>query len=109
MEKPKPVFQNMYTYGTVDLAARYRSTAGTQDKPPDEIVHAATAHVERDGFVVLERVIPMDVVEAIRTDVAPRLSDKTGRRRPMAGPPPPRIIGHPRDAETSSSDRFRHL
>jgi phytanoyl-CoA dioxygenase PhyH len=75
----KRVFTNMLEYGAVDLAGKFRSTAGSQELAPPEIVEPAMATIERDGFVVFENVVPPEVCEAIREDVVPRLSHSSGR------------------------------
>src|SRR5687768_6112478 len=72
-------FDDMYEYGRTDLAATHRSTAGTQTAVPAERLEAAMRDLERDGFVIFERVIGEDEVEAIRRDVVPRLSHGKGR------------------------------
>jgi hypothetical protein len=58
---------------STDGAGTFRSTAGTQPKVPDDVLEPALAARERDGDVVVERVVPEDVVRAIRDDVLPRL------------------------------------
>lgn len=68
----------MDEYGREDLAGTFRSDAGSQVSVPPELLDAAMRAVERDGFVVFERLLPDDVVDAIRADLEPRFSH-TGR------------------------------
>lgn len=75
----KPVFDDLQAYGTSDLAGTFRSTAGTQDGVDRAVVDAAMAKLERDGFVVFERLIPSDLVEEIRSDIVPRFRHDGGR------------------------------
>jgi hypothetical protein len=72
-------FRDVYEFGRVDLARRHRSTAGSQAKVADDVLDRAMLDLERDGFVVFERVIPSEFCEAIREDVLPRLSSFSGR------------------------------
>jgi ectoine hydroxylase-related dioxygenase (phytanoyl-CoA dioxygenase family) len=75
----KPVFDDLRTYGTSDLAGTFRSTAGTQEGVDSAVVDGAMANLERDGFVVFERLIAGDLVEAIRSDIEPRFRHDGGR------------------------------
>lgn len=72
------VARDVRTYAKADLARKHRSTAGTQPAVDPALVDRLLADVERDGFVVIPDVLPLDAVEAIRTDVMPRLAH-TGR------------------------------
>ena len=73
------VFHDLRDYRAIDLAGTFKSTAGTQARIPDDVLDPAWAALERDGFVVLERVIPDELVQAIRTDVLPRLAPPYAR------------------------------
>src|SRR5262245_41337959 len=73
------VFRDLYEYGRVDLAGTFASTAGSQSKVDDAILDDAMAALERDGFVVFERLIPKEAVAAIKEDVLPRLHPSFGR------------------------------
>src|SRR5690242_19778965 len=73
------VFHDLREYGATDLAGTFKSTAGTQARVPDDVLDPAWAARERDGFVVLENLIPDALVQAIRSDVLPRLAAPYGR------------------------------
>jgi hypothetical protein len=75
----KPVFDNLQTYGTSDLAGTHRSTAGTQEAVDPAVVDRAMAKLEADGFVVFERLVPESLVEEIRADIVPRFRHDGGR------------------------------
>lgn len=75
----KKHFDDMAAYGRVDLAGTFRSTAGTQDSVAPELLENAFKALTRDGFVVFERLLPSDQVDALRADLAPRLTHKGGR------------------------------
>ena len=75
----KPVFDDLATYGTSDLAGTHRSTAGTQESVDSAVVDRAMATIEQQGFVVFERLLPESIVEEIRADIAPRFSHDGGR------------------------------
>jgi len=75
----KRTFDNMLEYGQADLASRHRSSAGSQESVEPAALDAAMASIERDGFVIVERLIPEEVVAEIRADVTPRLHPKPGR------------------------------
>lgn len=75
----KPVFDDLATYGTSDLAGTHRSTAGTQDAVDPAVVDRAMATIEEQGFVVFERLLPESLVEEIRADILPRFSHDGGR------------------------------
>lgn len=46
-------FTDQAEFGRTDLAARYRSTAGTQAQVPAAELDAAMAALERDGYVIV--------------------------------------------------------
>ena len=63
------MFEDVRAYGKADLAARYRSTAGTQPAADGALLARLLADVARQGFVVVPescRAHPEDVVFLIR-------------------------------------------
>ena len=75
----KRIFDDVSEYGRVDLAGTFKSTAGSQDAVPDELLTGALNALERDGYVVFERLIPEEALAAIRAAVTPFFLSKTGR------------------------------
>jgi len=75
----RTVIRDIYEFRQVDLARRHRSTAGSQTQVDDALIDAAMVALERDGFVVFERLVSPEVVQAIRDDVLPRLPNLHGR------------------------------
>jgi len=73
------VFHDLRDYRASDLAGTFKSTAGTQARIPDEVLDPAWAALEHNGFVVFERLIPDELVHAIRGDVLPRLASPYAR------------------------------
>jgi hypothetical protein len=73
------LFDDMFAYGRADLAGTFKSTAGSQEKVDPDLLDGAMSVLERDGFVVFERVLPAETVEAIRADVLPLLKHGGGR------------------------------
>lgn len=73
------VVENVLEYSRVDLAGTYRSTAGTQQEVDPTLVDRLMDGVERDGFVVAERLLCEDDVERIRGDLLPRFRHAGGR------------------------------
>jgi hypothetical protein len=60
-------------------ARTFKSTAGSQPKVPDDVIAAALAALERDGYVVFERLVPEELVRALKEDVLPRLAPPYAR------------------------------
>src|SRR5262245_12842193 len=73
------VFRNFNEYGHTDLAARYRSTAGTQEQVDPALLDEAMQTLEREGYVIFERLIPEPQIEAIKKDVLALIPNQTGR------------------------------
>jgi hypothetical protein len=67
-------FENINDYRRTDGAKTHRSTAGSQAKVADDVLAPALERLERDGYAVIERLVPADVVREIKTDVLPRLT-----------------------------------
>jgi hypothetical protein len=78
-QSPRRVVQDFAEYARSDLAKTFKSTAGSQAQVPTEILAAAMTSLERDGYVVFERLLPVELVDAIRSDLLPRLPDLRGR------------------------------
>ena len=75
MEKPA-LFRTMYEYGRADGARRYPSTAGSQAPADPALLDGAMAELDEAGYVVFERIVPAEAVEAVRADVASRLGPR---------------------------------
>jgi hypothetical protein len=73
------VVEDAYEYMKTEGARTFKSTAGSQPKVPDEVLEPALAALERDGYVVFERLVPEEVVRAVKEDVLPRLAAPFGR------------------------------
>ena len=69
----------MFEYGRVDLAGTFKTTAGSQEKGEPELSDQSMRALERDGYVVFERLLPKELIEAIRADVIPRMTHRSGR------------------------------
>jgi hypothetical protein len=69
----------MREYASADLAGTFKSTAGTQARVDRGVLDEAMKVLDRDGYVVFERLIPEDEIDAIRADVLPRLDRRVGR------------------------------
>lgn len=72
-------FEDFESYGRADLAAKYRSTAGTQPAVDPARIDPLMENLERDGYVIVERLIPEPLLRAIRDDVRPRFKHPAGR------------------------------
>ena len=59
------VVEDIAQYSNTELAAKYKSTAGSQPKAPVEQVDRCMDALERDGFVVIENLLPRDLVAEI--------------------------------------------
>jgi hypothetical protein len=73
------VIRDLVEYRQADLAGTFKSTAGTQPQADPNLLDRAMASLSRDGYVVLERLLPEEVVRAVRDDVLPRLPPQEGR------------------------------
>jgi len=72
-------FRDIYEYSREDLAGTYKSTAGTQQPMPNDVLEPALAALDRDGFVVFENLLPMELVHAVREECSKLLPDLRGR------------------------------
>jgi hypothetical protein len=61
------------------LAGKYKSTAGSQLAVDPALVARDLQDLARDGYVVLDALIPRETCEAIRADVLPRFEHGSGR------------------------------
>src|SRR5690349_21768542 len=75
----KKVLEGYREYLNAELADKYKSTAGSQVAVDSAMVDRDCAALERDGFVVIERLIDHAALEAIRADVMPRFQYNSGR------------------------------
>ena len=73
------VVKDIEEYSSTELAAKYKSTAGSQRKVPVEEVDRCMEAIERDGFVVIENLISQDLVREIKEDLIPRFEYESGR------------------------------
>jgi hypothetical protein len=71
--------RDLLSYAHADHAATHGSTAGTQDTVDPATLDRLFADLERDGYVVIESLLPTDVVDAIRDDLLPRFAHDGGR------------------------------
>jgi hypothetical protein len=75
----KKIFEDVFEFGRVDLAGTFKSTAGSQEQVEPELIEQSMRAIERDGYVVFERLLPKEVIEEIRADVMPRMTHRSGR------------------------------
>ena len=73
------VVEDIEEYRKTELAAKYKSTAGSQPKAPAERVDRCVEALARDGFVVVENLIPLELVSEIKSDLIPRFEYDSGR------------------------------
>lgn len=66
-------------YARVELAKKYPSTAGSQAQASVEEVDRCMDALERDGYVVLEKLISEDLLAEIKEDLLPRFEYDSGR------------------------------
>jgi len=64
-----------------DHARRFRSTAGSQAGVDPVVIDRLQADVERDGYVIVPKLVGADLLETIRADVTPRFVYDGGRTR----------------------------
>jgi ectoine hydroxylase-related dioxygenase (phytanoyl-CoA dioxygenase family) len=75
----RTIVEDVRDYRRRDLAAKYRSTSGTQAQVDPARLDVLTSALDRDGYVIVENLIPAGEVEAIRADLMPRFEPLTGR------------------------------
>lgn len=73
------IVEDIGEYSSVELAAKYKSTAGSQPQAPKEDVDLCMAAIERDGFVIIENLIGKELVAEIKEDLLPRFEHDSGR------------------------------
>lgn len=73
------VVRDMQEYFRAELARTYKSTAGSQAQADPALADALFATLQRDGYVILERLFSEDDVEAIRADLMPLFGKHLGR------------------------------
>jgi ectoine hydroxylase-related dioxygenase (phytanoyl-CoA dioxygenase family) len=77
--KQGPVFDDLAAYARAELAMTHKSTAGSQAQLPEGILEPALAQVEREGYVVFERLLDEATTNALRSDLRARLPPQRGR------------------------------
>jgi hypothetical protein len=77
--KERPIFRDLAEYARADLAATHLSTAGSQSRVSDDVLQPALASVERDGYVIIPRLLSPETTRAIREDLTARLPPQRGR------------------------------
>ncbi len=75
----RTVVRDVEEYGSVELAKKYPSTAGSQPQVPAEDVERCMEEIERDGYVIIENLISPELVAEIKEDLIPRFSYDSGR------------------------------
>ena len=73
------VVEDIGEYSSVELAKKYKSTAGSQPQAPPEEIDRCMEAVERDGFVIIENLIPHEQIAEIKEDLIPRFEYDSGR------------------------------
>ena len=67
------------TITTADLAGRYKSTAGSQEAIDRAIITDAMAQLNRDGYIIIEKLFSDAAMDALKADVLPRFKHEAGR------------------------------
>ncbi len=67
------VFRDVREYSAADGARTYKSTAGTQARADEAMLARAWESLERDGYAVIESLLPPELVREVKDDVLPRL------------------------------------
>ena len=67
------------TITTADLAGRYKSTAGSQEAIDPAIISDAMAQLNRDGYIIIEKLFSEESMDALKADVLPRFKHEAGR------------------------------
>jgi ectoine hydroxylase-related dioxygenase (phytanoyl-CoA dioxygenase family) len=75
----RQVFDDFHEYGKADLATKHQSTAGSQPAWDAAELDAYQGQIERDGFIVVEKLIGAETLAAIKSDVMPRFKHSSGR------------------------------
>lgn len=75
----KIVVEDFHEYARVELAARYPSTAGSQQGVDVARLDELEAEVQREGYVIVEDVLDADLLKEIAADVRARFVYPSGR------------------------------
>jgi hypothetical protein len=75
----RTVVRDVEEYGSVELAKKYPSTAGSQPQVPMEDVDRCMKAIEHDGYVIIENLISPELAAEIKEDLIPRFSYDSGR------------------------------
>jgi hypothetical protein len=71
--------EQILAYGTADHAARYPSTAGTQEAVDADILEPLLQQVDELGYVIIEDVFTPEEVDGVRAGVEPLWRHPAGR------------------------------
>lgn len=67
------------TITTSDLAGRYKSTAGSQQSVDPALITDAMEHVNRDGYIIIEKLFSEEAMDALKADALNRFKHPAGR------------------------------
>lgn len=81
MSNPSETITN---YANADLAAKYRSTAASQDSIDPALQARCLADLERDGYTIIENVFDAELMRNAREEIEP-LFDHPGGRNAFEG------------------------
>jgi hypothetical protein len=73
------IFNDALSYKDADLANKHKSTAGTQELISSERIEAYLRELYKEGFIIIEDLIPKERILEIKEDVLPRLGRLLGR------------------------------
>lgn len=73
------VVEDVEQYRTTELAKKYPSTAGSGPRAPEAEIDRCMEAVERDGYVIVERLIPEETLTRIKEDLIPQFEHDSGR------------------------------
>ncbi len=69
----------MREYGRIDLAQKYKSTAGSQAAVDPELTAELLSRVREQGYVIIEGVLTKAELSALKADLEPRFVFSSGR------------------------------
>lgn len=72
-------FNDANEYRHSDLASKYRSTAGSQKNVDASVIDELMDKLERDGYVIIERLLSEEQLQLIRNEAKDLLPPLTGR------------------------------
>jgi hypothetical protein len=89
----KITVRNLEEFRHAELAARFKSTAASQPGVDPAVIEPAMEQLASEGYVIFERLLPPEQVDAIRADLVPRLPPKHLGRNNFEGFATQRIYG----------------